>query len=146
MASAGKGGEEKVTEYIEREAAIELLSQPITMSMCLSTEECHNKIAQQRIDRYLIENIPAADVRPVVRKPVVGYEGLYFVSNDGEVTNADGVVMKQHAKKGCGTCYKSVSLYWAERYGINRHTLYDRLYRHGWPVEKALTTPVRRNA
>ena len=54
-------------EYIEREAAIELLSQPITMSMCLSTEECHHKIAQQRIDRYLIENIPAADVRPVVR-------------------------------------------------------------------------------
>ena len=56
-----------MAEYIEREAAIELLSQPITMSMCLSTEECHHKIAQQRIDRYLIENIPAADVRPVVR-------------------------------------------------------------------------------
>ena len=49
-------------EYIEREAAIELLSQPITMSTCLSTDECHHKIAQQRIDRYLIENIPAADV------------------------------------------------------------------------------------
>ena len=56
-----------MAEYIEREEAIELLSQPITMSMCLSTEECHHKIAQQRIDRYLIENIPAADVRPVVR-------------------------------------------------------------------------------
>ncbi len=56
-----------MTDYISREAAIELLSQPITMSMCLSTEECHHKIAQQRIDRYLIENIPAADVRPVVR-------------------------------------------------------------------------------
>ena len=34
--------------------------------MCLSTDECHHKIAQRRIDRYLIENIPAADVRPVV--------------------------------------------------------------------------------
>jgi len=56
-----------MAEYIEREKAIELLSQPIRMSMCLSTEECHHKIAQQRIDRYLIENIPAADVRPVVR-------------------------------------------------------------------------------
>lgn len=52
------------TDHISREAAIELLSQPITMSMCLSTDECHHKIAQQRIDRYLIENIPAADVRP----------------------------------------------------------------------------------
>ena len=54
-------------DYISREAAVEFLSQPITMSMCLSVEECHNKIAQQRIDRYLVENIPAADVRPVVR-------------------------------------------------------------------------------
>ena len=58
-------------EYIEREAAIELLSQPITMSMCLSAKECHHKIAQQRIDRYLIENIPAADVRPVVQRDAV---------------------------------------------------------------------------
>lgn len=57
------------------------------------------------------KSIPAADVRPVVRKPVVGYEGLYFVSNDGEVTNTDGVVMKQYVKMGCGTCYKRVSLY-----------------------------------
>lgn len=55
-----------MTDYISRDAAVELLSQPITMSMCLSVEECHNKIAQQRIDRYLVENIPAADVRPVV--------------------------------------------------------------------------------
>ena len=55
-----------MTDYISREEATELLSQPITMSMCLSTEECRHKIAQQRIDRYLIENIPAADVRPVI--------------------------------------------------------------------------------
>ena len=54
-------------EHIEREKAIELLSEPITMSMCLSMDECHHKIAQRRIDLYLIENIPAADVRPVVR-------------------------------------------------------------------------------
>jgi hypothetical protein len=55
-----------MAEYIEREKAIELLSEPITMSMCLSMDECHHKIAQRRIDLYLIENIPAADVRPVV--------------------------------------------------------------------------------
>lgn len=35
--------------------------------------------------------------------------------------------------------------YWAERFGLNRHTLYDRIYRYGWPIEKALTTPVRRS-
>ena len=33
-----------------------------------------------------------------------------------------------------------------ERYGINYHTLYDRLYRHDWPIEKALNTPVRRSS
>lgn len=51
-----------MAEYIDRDNAIELLSQPIVMSMCLSVDECHNKRAQRRIDRYLIENIPAADV------------------------------------------------------------------------------------
>lgn len=61
-------------DYIERDAAVELLSQPITMSMCLSVEECHHKIAQQRIDRYLVENIPAADVRPVKRGEWIDYQ------------------------------------------------------------------------
>ena len=55
-----------MAEYIEREAAVELLSQPITMSLCLSLDECHHKIAQRRIDLDLIKSIPAADVRPVV--------------------------------------------------------------------------------
>lgn len=35
--------------------------------------------------------------------------------------------------------------YWAKKYHIKKHTLYDRIYRYGWPVEKALNTPVRRN-
>ena len=60
-------------DYISREAAVELLSQPITMSLCLSVDECQHKIAQQQIDCYLIENIPAADVRPVKRGKWVGY-------------------------------------------------------------------------
>lgn len=86
-----------MAEYIEREAAIERLEKLFKLQACTA--------------RAIVEAIPAADVRPVVRKPVVGYEGLYFVTNDGEVTNADGVVMKQHAKNGNGTCYKRVSLY-----------------------------------
>lgn len=35
--------------------------------------------------------------------------------------------------------------YWADRLGINYHTLYDRLYLHGWSIEKAFNTPVRRS-
>ena len=34
--------------------------------------------------------------------------------------------------------------YWADRLGIPYHTLYDRLHRYGWSVERAFTEPVRR--
>lgn len=50
-------------DYISREAAIELLSEPITMSMCLSTSECRDKIAQREMDLMRLKSIPAADVR-----------------------------------------------------------------------------------
>lgn len=36
--------------------------------------------------------------------------------------------------------------YWAKRTNIKKRTLYDRIYRYGWPVEKAFNTPVRRKA
>ena len=32
---------------------------------------------------------------------------------------------------------------WAKEYGINVCTLRTRIYNQGWPIEKALTTPVR---
>lgn len=34
--------------------------------------------------------------------------------------------------------------YWAERLGLPYHTLYDRLHRYGWSVDRAFTEPVRR--
>lgn len=34
--------------------------------------------------------------------------------------------------------------YWADRLGFPYHTLYDRLYRYGWTVERAFTEPIRR--
>lgn len=58
-----------------------------------------------------IGDFPSEDVQPVVRKPVEGYEGLYWVTQTGEVTNADGKVMKQYVKKGHATYYKKVALY-----------------------------------
>lgn len=33
---------------------------------------------------------------------------------------------------------------WAEEVGINRHTLYDRIEKRGWSVEKAIETPARK--
>jgi len=32
---------------------------------------------------------------------------------------------------------------WGDILGISVHTLYSRIFQHGWPEEKALTTPVR---
>ena len=54
-------------EYIKKEEALDLLGEPITMSMCLSIDECALKRCQREIDYALIKAIPAADVRPVVR-------------------------------------------------------------------------------
>lgn len=33
---------------------------------------------------------------------------------------------------------------WAEEFGINYDILYARIFRYGWSIEKALTTPVRK--
>ena len=55
-----------MAEYIEREVAVELLSEPITMSMCFSIDDCMRKRAQRNIDLELIKDIPIADVEPVV--------------------------------------------------------------------------------
>lgn len=67
-------------EYIKKETAIELLQSPVTMSMCLSQDECLSKRGQRAIDLELIKSIPAADVRPVVHghkvthnRPIAGY-------------------------------------------------------------------------
>ena len=70
-----------MTEYISREAGMELLSQPITMSMCLSVSECHNKNAQRRIDLDLIENLPAADVRENRRGMFIPARKKFIISH-----------------------------------------------------------------
>lgn len=31
---------------------------------------------------------------------------------------------------------------WSEHFGLNKSTLFGRLFRYGWPVERALTEPV----
>ena len=55
-----------MAEYIEREAAIRVLSNPITMSMCVNIDECKDKRKQRETDLELIKSLTAADVQPVV--------------------------------------------------------------------------------
>lgn len=52
------------SDYISREEAEKVFSQPVTMSMCLTLEECKQKNAQRQIDLFVIRGLPAADVRP----------------------------------------------------------------------------------
>lgn len=52
-------------EYIKKSDAEEYLSQPITMSTCLSVEECKTRRRQKEVDLLLLRSIPAADVAPV---------------------------------------------------------------------------------
>ena len=56
-----------MSDYISREAAESALKQPVTMSMCLTLEECKQKNAQRQIDLFVIRGLPAADVRPEVK-------------------------------------------------------------------------------
>lgn len=53
-----------MAEYIEKEEAVWLLEQSITMSMCLTVDECHHKRNQRLIDCALVKGIPPADVVP----------------------------------------------------------------------------------
>ena len=56
-----------MAEYIEREEAIRILSNPITMSMCVKLDECKYKRQQRETDLELIKSLPAEDVQPVKR-------------------------------------------------------------------------------
>lgn len=57
-------------------------------------------------------------------RPILGYEGLYEVSNTGEIRNAKGDIKKASLKKGASTNYKEISLW---KNGKNRRFLVHRL-------------------
>lgn len=57
-------------------------------------------------------------------KAIEGYEGLYEVSNTGEIRNAKGKTKKSSLKKGVNTNYKEISL-WKD--GKNKRFLVHRL-------------------
>lgn len=60
----------------------------------------------------------------VIWKPIDGYEGLYEVSNDGQVRNRKGEQKVLSIKKGANTNYREVSL-WKD--GKNKRFLVHRL-------------------
>jgi len=58
-----------------------------------------------------LQDAPAVDAAPVVWADVIGFDGLYQISNFGECRNNKGVVLKQGIKRTSGTCYKTVNLW-----------------------------------
>lgn len=62
--------------------------------------------------------------RYVEWRVIEGYEGLYEISNTGEIRNAKGNIKKSQSKKGVNTNYKEVSL-WKD--GKNKRFLVHRL-------------------
>ena len=66
-----------MAEYIEREAAIRALLNDSPEQVGYSREDAADCI------RYM----DAADVAPVRWAPVIGFDGLYEISNTGKVRN-----------------------------------------------------------
>ena len=92
--------------YIEREAAIKALMNDAPEQVGYSREDAADCI------RYM----DAADVAPVRWAPVIGFEGLYEISNTGKVRNKKKETLKQGLKRTPCTCYKVVYLWKDGRY------------------------------
>ena len=54
-----------MAEYIEREEAIRVLSNPIRKSMCVNINEYKYRYRQRETDLELIKSLTAADIQPV---------------------------------------------------------------------------------
>ncbi len=85
------------------------------------------------------------------------YNFIQFLNDMGEPTQPNMcLVLKKGAKfyslENCYWGYRSNRLtykgqtktiaQWSEEYGLSKNTFQARLYKFGWPIEKALSTPV----
>ena len=95
-----------MAEYIEKEAAIRALLNDAPEQVGYSREDAADCI------RYM----DAADVAQVRWAPVIGFEGLYEISNTGKVRNKKKETLKQGLKRTPCTCYKVVHLWKDGRY------------------------------
>lgn len=69
---------------------------------------------------------PAADVVEVRWLPVVGYEGLYEISNFGDVRCSDGTPVRQSVNHKKNTDYKCV---WLKKNGVGKPYMFTALLR-----------------
>ena len=101
-----------MAEYIERESLMIALCKEI-----IGDGDYYNgKDDMQDEIRDMVSRFPAADVAPVRWAPVIGFEGLYEISNTGKVRNKKKETLKQGLKRTPCTCYKVVHLWKDGRY------------------------------
>lgn len=80
--------------------------------------------ADKRYSVERIRSLPTADVAEVKWLPVVGYEGLYEVSNFGDVRSTNGSIIHQSLSRKRNTDYKVV---WLKKDGIGKNAYVHRL-------------------
>ncbi len=114
-------------EYIERVNALQSIDEHLHFMLddapiSDTTKEIYSMAYRHVAD--VIKAIPAADVVEVVWLPVVGYEGLYEVSNLGDVKAADGTLLRQTISHKKNTDYKTV---WLKKNGTGRTVYVHRI-------------------
>lgn len=68
------------------------------------------------IIKVVLDQTKTVDAVEVVWAPILGFEGLYKISNLGKVRNHKGEILKQGIKRTNCTCYKLVNLWKDGRY------------------------------
>lgn len=123
-----------MTDYISREAFLEQY-RSLYCSDCDGRKNSSGKIVYEIGDAPCracdtgdmldaVEDFHAANVVEVVWKSVVGYEGLYEVSNLGSVRTCEGNNVKQSISQKPNTCYKTV---WLKKDGTGKSHYVHRL-------------------
>lgn len=97
-----------MADLISRKALLEELDKWINPCVNYDKSEFLSGIATAISE---VETAPTVDAAPVVWADVIGFDGLYQISNFGECRNNKGVVLKQGIKRTSGTCYKTVNLW-----------------------------------
>jgi hypothetical protein len=85
-------------------------------------------------------------------EPPTKHHSIDRINNNGDYckSNCRWATRKQqqrNKRSNISATYNGVTqliIDWAQEYQISYHTLRSRIYRLGWPIEKALTKPVQK--
>lgn len=130
--SDGETTADEFNDWIENEAFDEILTEATTTRYgdgisSGNAPSCMKKVTKEFCARYLLSLFKADDydINPEI-KP----------AQKGHATPKRGALLAFNGKEQ-NICA------WAKELGISANTLYGRIYKMGWTIEKAFTTPAR---